>query len=86
MYISVIPDNIILLLGQFTLSRSAQALRNLFTYIFNAKYARALGDKITRQRYTLPHSYVVYALENYYGVRGRMEKPYPRTLSAGRAV
>ena len=64
----------------------AQALRNLFTYIFNEKSARALGDKITRQRYTLPYSYVAYALESYYGVRGRMEKPYPRTLSAGRAV
>ena len=36
-----------------------------------------VGDKITRQRYTPRDSYVVYALETYYGVRGRMEKPYP---------
>ena len=37
-----------------------------------------LGDKITRQRYTLPDSYIVYALESYYGVPGGMEKPYPQ--------
>ena len=67
-------------------SRSAQALRNLFTYILNEKSASALGDKITHQHYTLPYLYVVYTLESYYGVRGRMEKPYPRMLSAGRAV
>ena len=63
-----------------------QALRNLFTYIFNEKSARALGDKITRQRYTLPYLYVAYALESYYGVPGRIKKPYLRTLSGGRAV
>ena len=43
-------------------ARYAQALRNLFTYIFNEKSARALGDKITCQRYILPYSYVAYAL------------------------
>ena len=33
-----------------------------------------VGEKITRQRYTPRDSYVVYALETYYGVRGRMEQ------------
>ena len=73
--------NVLYLRWRFTRA-VAQALRNLL----RAKSAHALGDKITRQRYTLPYSYIVYALESYNGVRGRMQKPYPLTMSAGRAV
>ena len=71
-------------------SKCFLALRWRFTRAVRVHIEREIacpvGDKITRQRYTPRDSYVVYALETYYGVRGRMEKPYPQTLSAGCAV
>ena len=45
--------------------------------------SRLLGDKIIRQCHILPDSYEVYVLQSYYGLRGRIEKPYPRTLAQG---